>query len=68
MALVLGVGDHEKVTVGDDVVIQLIMLPNGRVKLAINAPRDVVVMRAGLLKEWELSLIEAAALEPKRRK
>ncbi len=68
MALVLGVSDHGKVCVGDDVVIQVIMLPNERVKLAIQAPRDVPVMRAELLKDWELSMIEAAALEPKRRK
>lgn len=46
MALALTRDDHEKVTIGDDVVVTVIMLPNGKVRLAVQAPRDVRVMRA----------------------
>jgi carbon storage regulator len=51
--LVLTRKEGEKVCIGDDVVITVVANGNDRVRLGIEAPRDVVVLRAELQKKNE---------------
>lgn len=47
--LVLSRKVHEKLLIGDDVVITVVDCGNGRVRLGIEAPIDVKVLRAELV-------------------
>lgn len=47
--LVLSRKPQEKIHIGDDIVITVVSLANGKVRLGIEAPRDVAVHRSELL-------------------
>lgn len=45
---------HEKVHIGDDIVVQITDVDRGRVRLAITAPRETLILR-GELKDAGLT-------------
>jgi carbon storage regulator len=47
--LVLSRRDGEQILVGDNVVIKVLAIGNGRVRVGIEAPRDIQVRRSELL-------------------
>lgn len=49
--LVVGRKKGESLLIGDDVEITIIKIENGSVKIAINAPREVSILRSELYKE-----------------
>lgn len=50
MPLVLSRGVNESIVIGDDIVVTAVTCTAGRVKLHVDAPREVKVMRAELLQ------------------
>ncbi|SHI43378.1 carbon storage regulator, CsrA [Clostridium cavendishii DSM 21758] len=50
----------EGIVIGDNIEISVIKLDNGSVKLAINAPKEVKILRKELLKEIQDENKEAA--------
>ena len=50
----------ESIVVGDDIVIKVISLEKGAVKLGIEAPRDISILRSELLEDVKESNIEAS--------
>jgi len=50
----------ESIVVGDDIVIKVISLEKGAVKLGIDAPRNVSIMRSELLEDVKESNIKAS--------
>lgn len=51
--LVLSRFINEKIYIGDDVVIQVVSVRGDKVKIGVEAPVDVPVMRAELVDERE---------------
>jgi len=49
--LVIGRKKGESLLIGDDVEITIIKIENGSVKIAINAPREISILRKELYKE-----------------
>jgi carbon storage regulator len=49
MCLVLSRKKDEKICIGDDVVVTVVEIKGNAVRLAIDAPRDVQIMRRELL-------------------
>jgi len=49
--LVIGRKKGESLLIGDDVEITIIKIENGSVKIAINAPKEIVILRSELYKE-----------------
>lgn len=49
--LVIGRKKGESLLIGDDVEITIIKIENGSVKIAINAPREVAILRKELYVE-----------------
>ncbi len=49
--LVIGRKKGESLLIGDDVEITIIKVENGTVKIAINAPREISILRSELYKE-----------------
>ena len=43
----------ESLLIGDDIEITVVKVDDGSVKLAINAPRDITILRKELYKEVE---------------
>lgn len=41
----------EGIVIGDNIEISIVKLENGSVKLAINAPKEIKILRKELLKE-----------------
>ncbi|TWT76232.1 hypothetical protein CA13_67240 [Planctomycetes bacterium CA13] len=56
--LVLSRKLNEKIQIGDNITITLIRVEGGKVRLGIDAPRDIRVLRA------ELEAIDPASLDP----
>jgi carbon storage regulator len=46
--LVLSRGKHQVITIGDDIRITVVEIRNGHVKIGVDAPRDLQVLRAEL--------------------
>ncbi len=46
--LVLGRKPGESIRIGDDVVIKVVKARNGQIKLGIDAPKDIKVIRTEL--------------------
>ena len=66
--LVIGRKKGESLLIGDDVEITIIKIENGSVKIAINAPKEIVILRSELYKEvteenQKAMLFDVAALE-----
>ncbi|WP_461205751.1 carbon storage regulator CsrA [Clostridium sp. DL1XJH146] len=49
--LVLTRKKGEKITLGDDIEIEVIALDNGKVKLGIKAPKDLKIFRTEVLDQ-----------------
>jgi len=49
--LVLSRKLDESILIGDDIVIKVIAIENGSVKLGIEAPKDVAILRSELIEE-----------------
>lgn len=54
--LVINRKTNESVMIGDNIEIIVSEVENDRVKLCINAPRDVVIMRKELLEVKEMNV------------
>ena len=50
----------ESILIGDDIEISVSKIEDGRVKIAIQAPREMAILRKELYKEVEKENIEAA--------
>lgn len=53
--LVLARKVDEAIVIGDDIVIKVISVENGVVKLGIDAPKDISILRDELAREVALS-------------
>lgn len=53
--LVLARKVDEGITIGDDIVVKVISVENGVVKLGIDAPKNVSILRDELAREVALS-------------
>lgn len=49
--LVITRKNNESILIGDDIEIVVVKIDDGSVKLAINAPKDVTILRKELYKE-----------------
>ncbi|MCB2297198.1 carbon storage regulator CsrA [Clostridium tagluense] len=49
--LVIGRKKGESLLIGDDIEITIVKIENGSVKIAINAPREISILRSELYKE-----------------
>lgn len=49
--LVISRKNNESILIGDDIEIVVVKIDDGSVKLAINAPKDVTILRKELYKE-----------------
>ncbi|WP_027633898.1 carbon storage regulator CsrA [Clostridium hydrogeniformans] len=61
--LVLTRKKGESILIGDDIEITLVKVEDGSVKLAINAPKDVQILRKELYTEVEKENIIATAID-----
>lgn len=50
MLLVLTRKEGESIIIGDDIVVQVVSIEDGRVKLGITAPKDVTIHRYEVYK------------------
>jgi carbon storage regulator CsrA len=53
--LVLARKVNESILIGDNIVVKIISLENGIVKLGIDAPKEISIMRDELIEEVALS-------------
>lgn len=60
--LVLTRKKGEKITLGDDIEIEVITLDNGKVKLGIKAPKNLKIFRTEVLEEVKEENKEALTL------
>ncbi len=58
--LVLARKTDESIHIGDDIVIKVISIDKGVVKLGIDAPRDVNIIRSELLEDVKDSNLAAS--------
>jgi carbon storage regulator len=70
--LVIGRKKGESLLIGEDVELTIIKIENGSVKIAINAPKEVVILRKELYKEvtdenQRAMVFDASALEKLRK-
>jgi carbon storage regulator (csrA) len=59
--LVIGRKKGESILIGDDIEITIVKLDDGQVKLAISAPKEILVLRKELYKEVEEENMNALA-------
>lgn len=43
----------ESILIGDDIEVNVVSVENGSVKISINAPKDITILRKELYKEIE---------------
>lgn len=53
--LVLARKEDESIHIGDDIVIKVVSIENGIVKLGIDAPKDISIVRDELIQEIKKS-------------
>lgn len=58
--LVLARKADESIIIGDNIVVKVISIDNGVVKLGIDAPREISIVRNELIQEIKKSNIAAA--------
>ena len=61
--LILGRKDGEKIHIGNDIVISIETIAKGMVKIGIEAPKDIVILR-GELKEKIKDANTQASMKP----
>ncbi len=61
--LILGRKDGEKIHIGNDIVISIEHITKGMVKLGIQAPKNIVILR-GELKEKVKEANKLSSIEP----
>jgi len=49
--LVLARKEDEAIHIGDDIIVKVVAVENGIVKLGIDAPKDISIMRDELIQE-----------------
>ncbi len=49
--LVLARKSDESIVIGDNIIVKIVSLENGVVKLGIDAPQEISIMRSELLEE-----------------
>lgn len=59
--LVIGRKKGESILIGDHIEITVVKLDDGQVKLAVSAPKEVLVLRKELYKEVEEENMNAVA-------
>lgn len=58
--LVLARKEDESIHIGDDIIIKVVSIENGIVKLGIDAPKDISIVRDELIQEIKKSNQEAS--------
>jgi len=53
--LVLARKTDESIVIGDNIVVKVVAIENGVVKLGIEAPKDITIMRNELIEEVKAS-------------
>ena len=66
--LVIGRKKGETLLIGEDIEITIVKIENGSVKIAINAPKEITILRKELYKEvteenQSAMIFEASSLE-----
>ena len=66
--LVIGRKKGETLLIGEDIEITIVKIENGSVKIAINAPKEITILRKELYKEvtdenQSAMIFDASALE-----
>jgi len=56
--LVLTRKANEEIHIGNDIIIKVVATSSGRVKIGIDAPRDIDVMRGEVARSFEFSVKE----------
>ncbi len=66
--LVLGRKTDESLLVGEDIVITILSIEGDRVKVGINAPRDITILRSEVRERLQRAAQEATAapIQPRR--
>ena len=64
--LVINRKTDESIIIGDNIEIIVSEVDNDRVKLCINAPRDVVIMRKELLEVKKINVQASKTLDDKK--
>ena len=66
--LVLGRKTDESLLVGEDIVITILSIEGDRVKVGINAPRDITILRSEVRERLQRAAQEttAAPIQPRR--
>jgi carbon storage regulator len=54
---------EESIMIGDDIVIKVVAVHEGQVKLGIEAPKSVRILRTELYEETEKSNVQAASAQ-----
>ncbi len=62
--LVLSRKENEGIVIGDGIVVRVIAIEDGRVRLGIDAPRDVTIHREEIFETIKNENIEAAKVLP----
>ncbi|HEY8889412.1 MAG TPA: carbon storage regulator CsrA [Clostridium sp.] len=70
--LVIGRKKGESLMIGENVEITIVKIENGSVKIAINAPREISILRKELYKEvidenQRAMVVDASVLEKLRK-
>ena len=60
MVLVLARKLDESIVIGDNIIVKVVSMENGIVKLGIDAPQEIAIMRSELLEEVKEQNIAAA--------
>lgn len=53
----------ESILIGDNIEVKIVKIEDGSVKIAINAPKEVVILRGELYKEVETENKNAVVFE-----
>lgn len=63
--LILSRKAEEKIKIGDDIIVSILSVENGIVKLGIDAPKQVTILRMEVVEQIKKENIESAAKDIK---